>query len=78
MVVLSTVTVPMAESCGFGLSRFIRESAMYWLQVTAAVAGAIATVVCFAWYAKSKNKGHLFMALCFLLEAGIFGYLALS
>jgi hypothetical protein len=78
MVVLSTVTVKKAESCGFEPSRFIREGAMFWLQVTAAVAGGIATVVCFAWYAKSKNKGHLFMALCNLLVAGVFGYLALS
>jgi hypothetical protein len=50
---------------------------MEWFQVTAAVAGGIASAVNFTLYAKSKNKGHLFTALCFLLVAAVFGFLAL-
>lgn len=49
----------------------------YWLTVTAAVGGGIAAVLNFAVYAKSKNKGHLMLGLCFLPVAVIFGILAL-
>jgi hypothetical protein len=34
-----------------------------------AVLSGIAAVVCFTWYAKSKNKSHLFWACCFTVAA---------
>jgi hypothetical protein len=49
---------------------------METLQIVAAVAGGIGGVVNAAWYMKSKNGGHLFMAIAMLLVAVIFGYLA--
>jgi hypothetical protein len=33
------------------------------------VASAVAAVVLFTWYARGKNKGHLFLALCMLVTA---------
>ena len=40
-----------------------------WLSVTGAVCGGIVAVVSFYRYAKTKNKGHLFLGCCFLLVA---------
>ena len=40
-----------------------------WLQWTAIVCSGIAAAVSFTWFAKSKNKGHLFLACCFLVAA---------
>jgi hypothetical protein len=49
---------------------------MEWLEWVAAIASGIAGVVSASWFVKSKNKGHLFLASCFLLSAVIFTYLA--
>jgi hypothetical protein len=46
------------------------------LEVVAAIANGIVAVVSASWYSKSKNSGHLFMAACAALSAGIFAYLA--
>ncbi len=48
------------------------------LEIVAAVANGIAAIVSAAWYAKSKNAGHLFLMGCFLLSAAIFTYLAVT
>jgi hypothetical protein len=46
------------------------------LETVAAVASGIAGLVSGSWYVKSKNSGHLFMAVCLLFTAAVFGYLA--
>jgi hypothetical protein len=42
---------------------------MVVLQWTAIVAGTVAAVVSFAWYAKGRNKGHFLMGCCFAVMA---------
>ena len=39
------------------------------LQTIAFVALAVAAFVSWSWYSKSKNKGHLFMAIAFTIAA---------
>jgi hypothetical protein len=46
---------------------------MEWV---AAVASAVATVVSFWWYYKSRSAGHLIVAVAFLIPTLIFSYLA--
>jgi hypothetical protein len=42
-----------------------------------AIASGIGCLVSAAWYSKSKNRGHLFMAVAFLVAAAGLGYLAI-
>jgi len=65
----------------FGAGRYLsgfRETLMNWLNWGAAVFLLIAGVVSGVRFAKTRNKGHLFVAGCFLLAGGIFTYLAIS
>lgn len=45
-----------------------------WYSLVAAVGFVIAAVVWFAWYAQTKNKGHLFWGAAFLVLAVFFGF----
>ena len=51
---------------------------MNWLYLGAAIFLIVPGVVSGVRFWRTQNKGHLFLAGCFLLAGGIFTYLALT
>jgi hypothetical protein len=51
---------------------------MNWLYWGAAIFLLAAGVVSGVRFGRTQNKGHLFLAGCFLVAGGIFTYLALT
>lgn len=49
-----------------------------WLHWVAGVFLLTAGAMSVVRFVRSKNKGHLFVAACFLVAGGIFIYLAMS